>query len=110
MSWNMTKDYVGDGYVYTYDYSLAAAENGEAIFIPPGARDVAVTVTASGGAKAQATVDDSAAIAAASATYIDWPDGVVTTETSSILSPAVTAVRLVQTVAGTSTIKVRAQV
>ena len=106
----MSKDYVDDGYAYTYDESLTGVGNGTDILIPPGARDVAVTVKASGGAKAQATVDDSATVVAGSATYIDWPPSAVTTETSSILSPASTAVRLVQTVAGTSSIKVRAQI
>ena len=100
---------IGNGIVYKYGYSLASASNGDAILLVACNRDVAISIQATGGAKLQATVDTAAEIAAGTEDWIDWPYGAITTEQGTTVSPAVTAVRMVQTAAGTSQIKVSAQ-
>ena len=91
-----------------YNADLAAAGNTSTVLIPARCTHLAVSVQASGGATArlQVTLDSQAEIAASTETYIDWPDGEVTSETDMALSPAITGLRMVQTGAGASTLKV----
>jgi hypothetical protein len=108
----MTKLSGVGGYYWEYQESLAAAGNGNTLMIPAGITALAVTVLASGGATArlEATMDGVDEIIGNTETYIAWPDGEVTSETDMSLSPATRAIRIVQTGAGASTLKVRATI
>ena len=105
---NLTLEQTPTGYTGYYTESLAAAGNGNTLIIPSGLRHLAVTILASAGAKLQITLDPTDVINVSGETYIDWPEGEVTTETDMTLSPAVRGLRLVQTQSGTSSIKVGA--
>lgn len=92
--------------------ALAGAGNGKAIIIPDGVNTVAVTVVPSGGAsaKVQATTDliNLVEQESASVVWVDWDAGLVSANTQDYCVP-VTAIRLVQSGAGASTLSVRAQ-
>ena len=103
----MTKEPTNSGISWKYTEALTAAGNGKTVFVPSGLKHLAVSITASAGAKLQVTMDPINIIQADTEDYIDWPEGEVTTEKDMALSPAITAFRLVQTQAGTSDIKAR---
>jgi len=74
--------------------------------IPPLPPDGKVTVAAYPGqagdtAKVQYSVSPDADVAAGSATWIDWPDGEVTENTSNFLDAPITGLRFVSTTTAT---------
>jgi hypothetical protein len=91
--------------------SLAGAGNGKAIIVPDGVNQLAVTLAiTSGSAKVQTTTDKINAVEQekATVTWVDWDAGEVSATRADVCAP-VTALRLVQTTAGATALKVRAQ-
>ena len=100
---------VEDEYGYEYEDTLAGGGNGDWILIPVDVRSVAVTCSAVGTtAKVQTTTDLVASVEADTAVGVDWDDGAISSATSGSCVPP-TAIRLVQTGAGSSKLTVRAQ-
>ena len=103
---------------YDYKVTITSTETtkvGEWILIPGGVQSISVTLapqTPSLGttAKVQTTTDPTYVVQldTTNTTAIDWDDGVVGTTVSEVCSP-VTAIRLVQTSSGTTTLSIRAQ-
>ena len=103
-----------------YDYKVTVTSTGSLtfgdwIFIPGGVQVVSVTVapqTPQLGttAKVQTTTDPTYVVQldTTNTTAIDWDDGVVSATTTAACLP-VTAIRLVQTSSGTTTLSLRAQ-
>lgn len=91
--------------------SLSSASNSDWILIPDSVQNICVTVIPGGGAsaKVQTTTDPIATVKNGSGiTAIDWDAGLVSANTTDIFLP-ITAIRLVQSGAGTSKITMRAQ-
>jgi hypothetical protein len=96
---------------FQYVASLAAAGNGDSILIPDDVDNVSVTVQAAGGATAevQTTTDDIVTVqSGVGVTWVPSSLSGVTTAQAGTFHP-VTAIRIVQTGAGTSKMTVRAQ-
>ena len=97
-------------FAYEQEVSLSAISNSDWIVIPEDVNSVAVTLIVAGGGKGkvQATTDSIADVVADNATGIDWDFGEVDANTQDVAMPP-TAIRLVQTFAGSVSLKVRAQ-
>jgi len=108
---NVVPDLYGQ-FSYQYTDSLSAAGSGKSILIPAGVHSVAVTAQAAGGGTSvivYTSTDSLAVVEADSAvTWIAWAAGAITTATASTFYP-VTAIKIIQTGTGTSSITVRAQ-
>ncbi len=97
-------------FAYEQEVSLIANGNSDWILIPEDVSSVAVTLLVSGGGKGkvQATTHSISDVIADVAIGIDWDFGEVDVNTQDVGFPP-TAIRLVQTFAGTVSLKVRAQ-
>ena len=94
---------------YEKSLPLAAAGNGAWILIPRGVSVISYVVAPVGcTVKVQFTNSPVATVKSGSPIAIDWPSGDVAVNTSDASRP-VTAARLVQTGAGSSTLEMRAQ-
>lgn len=105
-----TKD-GGDSHLKSFEYSdsLAAAGNGNSIIIPDDIQNIAIAIKPTGcNVKFQYTVDSVSEVKAGTEEWFDSDLGLVAVDTSDVLYPC-TAIRLVQSGAGSSIIKVRAQ-
>jgi hypothetical protein len=96
--------------VWEVEDSLSSVTTGNIILIPGGVKNLSITVSVAAGAsaKAQVSTDTLNTIMNGSPIWIDWDAGAVSSNTADRCSP-VTAIRLNQTVGGTSKITVRAQ-
>lgn len=86
----------------SYRFSGTAADTTSApVLVPLGPRDAVVIVTpgslAGNDAKVQYSISTVTAVEDGTATWHDWPAGVITTKTSDSIAGAVTALRLVST-------------
>ena len=97
-------------FAYEQEISLDGVGDSDWILIPEDVNSVAVTLIVAGGGKGkvQATTNNIADVIADNATGVDWDFGEVDTNTQDVGFPP-TAIRLVQTFAGTVSLKVRAQ-
>ena len=97
-------------FAYEQEVSLIGVGNSDWILIPEDVNSIAVSLLVSGGGKGkvQATTNSIADVIADNATGIDWDFGEVSVNTQDVGFPP-TAIRLVQTFAGTVSLKVRAQ-
>ena len=97
---------------WQYEDSLSGAGNGAAIIIPDGVNKISVTAIPAGGCsvKVQATTDKINDVEQEKATvdWVDWDIGLSATTAQDVSDPC-TAIRLVQSGAGSSELKVRAQ-
>jgi hypothetical protein len=95
---------------FEHKEELSAASSSDWIIVPDDIRGVSVSVSASGGATARAETTTSLYkdVISDTAQPETWPSGEVTTITSQNAHPC-TAIRLVQTGAGSSIMTLRAQ-
>ena len=95
---------------FEYKQELIAAGNGDWIIIPDEIQNISVTAQASGGATArvETVTDPISDVANNIVTPVIWDAGEVTLAVSDTAFPC-TAIRLVQTNAGSSKLTVRAQ-
>jgi hypothetical protein len=109
---NMTRAGVinGNENVWEIEDSLASVTTGNIILIPGGILGLSITVSVGGGAsaKAQYSTDTLNTILNGTAIWTDWSAGAVSANTSERCAP-ISAIRLNQTIAGTSKLSVRAQ-
>jgi len=97
-------------FAWEIEVSLSSVANSDAILIPDGVGNISCTVSVAGGAsaKVQTSTDALDTIINGSPVWIDWDAGAVDVNTQGACEP-VTAIRLAQTVAGTSKLTLRAQ-
>lgn len=95
---------------FEYKQELAAAGNGDWILIPDEIQNISVVAQGAGGATArvETTVSTYADVLDDVAIGIAWTAGEITVATTDVALPC-TAIRLVQTGAGTSLLSVRVQ-
>jgi|WetSurMetagenome_2_1015567.scaffolds.fasta_scaffold13867_2 hypothetical protein len=109
---NMTRAGVinGNENVWEVEDSLASVTTGNIILIPGGIIGLSITVSVGGGAsaKAQYSTDTLNTILNGTPIWLDWPAGAVASNTADRCAP-VSAIRLNQTVGGTSKLTARAQ-
>jgi hypothetical protein len=105
-----TRDGGEKGFAFEATDSLAAVSNGVSILIPDDINNINVVVELAAGAsaKVQYTNNTVSEVKAGTETWIDWGAGAIAITTDDVFYPC-TAIRLVQTFAGTCTLKVRAQ-
>ena len=99
------------GFGFELTLTMAAAGISDFVLIPDDVQNISVTAEAAGGATATvySTVDYVSTIkAAGTITWVPWAAGAVTTATAGVFYP-VTALKYVQTGAGTSKMAIRAQ-
>jgi hypothetical protein len=104
------KDGGEKGFRFEYEESLSAAGDGNSILIPDDIQNVSIAVEPGGGSqvKFQYTLDKVETVKSGSPVWHDSDTGLSSSAYTDVLYPC-TAVRLVQSGAGTSKIKVIAQ-
>lgn len=105
------KDGGEKGFGFEYSESLSSAGNGVTVLIPDDIQNVTVHVLPAGGAsgKVQFTLSDVSIVKIGiGINWIDWDAGLVSSSETDVLFP-VTAIRVVQSGAGTVDLEVRAQ-
>ncbi len=106
-----TKDGGEKGFAFEAEDNLATVTDGTTIMIPDDVQNINVDVGVAGGASAKVQYTNSTVsiVKAGSAeVWKDWSAGPVAITTDDVFYPC-TAIRLVQTIAGTCTLTVRAQ-
>ena len=98
---------IGGGRGQYFQGTVATGQTGAPVYTNDAVGPVSVGLVPAGGAsgKVQYTLSPAAAVAGATATWRDWPSGVVTETTDDVLTGPVTAVRAVS-VSGNVTLEV----
>jgi len=98
--------------VYEKEVSLSDVGTSDIIKIPAGMNKIAVTLSVGGGGKGkvQASTDTIPVIDAITGIiWVDWDKGEVAVDSQDSCEPAISALRLNQTFAGTTKLTVRCQ-
>lgn len=102
----------GGTHLFAFEYAetLTSVGNGESVLIPSDISNISVTVSFTGGASGyvQATTDMIGSVILGTAIWVTWEAGEVSVTTQDSAYPP-TAIRAVQSGAGTMTMTVRAQ-